>query len=191
MYILQRSILFLLLTASIIGCATPLQMSLQGNEPLFRGHTTAVVMTFQDISDPVGNTDEQRKAYKDTLQAACKTIAEYITQELIQKKAYSTVLKDQPIPPESTIIISGFIRKYDKGNAALRYFIGLGAGSSVFHATIEFKDSQSGKILGTISNNGTSWVGGGVIASGQSVEVLMQDAARHVATELIWVRQKN
>ncbi len=189
MRILRLPTLFLVLTASIIGCATPLQMSLQGNESLFRGHTTAVVMTFQDISDPVGNTDEQRKSYKDTLQVVCKTFAEYLTQELLQNKAYSTVLKDQPTPSESAIIISGFIQKYDKGNTALRFLIGFGAGSSVFHATIEFKDSKSGKILGTISNNGTSWVGGGTIASGQSADVLMRDAAAHVTSELLRVRQ--
>ena len=190
MRILRFFFILLALTASVIGCATPLQMSIQGNEVLFRGHTTAVVMTFVDLSEPVGNTDEQKQAYKDTLQVVCKTFTEYLTQEIQQNKIYSIVLKDQQVSSDSAIVISGLVHKFDKGNAALRYLIGLGAGSSIFHATIQFKDSKSGKILGTISNNGTSWVGGGVIASSQNTDVLMREAASHVASELTRIRQK-
>ena len=168
----------------IISCATPLQMSVQGNESLFRSHKIAVVMTFEDVSQPVGKTDEERQAYKDTLALVCRTFTDGIVKEVQRYRLYSSVVKDLQTPSDSAIIISGAIRKYDKGNVSLRNLIGLGAGSSYFHATINFTDSKSGKIIGTISNNGTSWVGGGVIAASQTVEVLMQEAANHVASEL-------
>ena len=189
MRILRLFSLLFVLMVFIMGCATPLQMSIQGNETLFRNYTSATVGTFEDISEPVGNTDEQRQAYKDTLKVVCKTFTEYLTQEIQRSGIYPTVVKDPQSPSESTLIISGFVHKYDKGNAALRFLIGFGAGSSLFHATIHFKDGKSGKILGTISNNGSSWIGGGSIASSQNVDVLMRDAATHVALELLRVRQ--
>ncbi len=173
---------------SLIGCATPLQLSFNGNEAVFRSHTTVVVLPLEDSSDPIGSNDEQKKAYKDTLKAVSARFSDYLTQEIRQRGLYAAVLTRQEQSFEPTLIISGFITKYDKGNSVLRRLIGFGVGSSVFTALIEFRDSKSGKIIGTITNNGTSWVGGGVIAQSQSAEVLMHDAAAHIASELWRVR---
>ena len=74
------------------------------------------------------------------------------------------------------------VTRFVEGNAALRLFIGMGAGSSYFDATTRFKDS-TGKVLGEIKTDKNSWGLGGSIAAGQTVFKFMENAAEKVAEE--------
>ena len=65
----------------------------------------------------------------------------------------------------------------------LRGWIGFGAGSSYFDATIEVSDA-SGKALAEMTIDKNSWPLGGILASAQTTGKFMQAAAEYFPTEL-------
>lgn len=69
-----------------------------------------------------------------------------------------------------------------EGSAALRFWVGLGAGNSYFDATTEFRDAD-GRMLGRILTDKNSWGLGGAIAAGQTPETFMNSAAQKIALE--------
>jgi len=85
-------------------------------------------------------------------------------------------------PDADTLVINGVITKYKEGNPQLRLWIGMGAGSSFFEATVDFRDHKGGKI-GTINVDKNSWALGGAIAAGQGPQSFMDGAADKIAEE--------
>ncbi|HYF36487.1 MAG TPA: DUF4410 domain-containing protein [Prosthecobacter sp.] len=83
-----------------------------------------------------------------------------------------------------TLVVSGEITRYMEGNAALRLFVGMGAGSSYFDANIRFSDGANGQALGALRADKNSWGLGGSLAAAQTVEVFMKEAAKKVATDV-------
>jgi hypothetical protein len=67
-----------------------------------------------------------------------------------------------------------------EGNAALRMFVGMGAGSSYFDANVRFSDSR-GKSLGMIRVDKNSWALGGGLAATQTVDTYMREGAKKTA----------
>ncbi|NJR41650.1 MAG: DUF4410 domain-containing protein [Akkermansiaceae bacterium] len=82
-----------------------------------------------------------------------------------------------------TLIIDGDITRYNEGNASLRMFIGMGAGSSYFDAVSRFSDGSNNKELGRVTTDKNSWALGGGIAATQTVDSFMTGAAKQVAAE--------
>lgn len=82
-----------------------------------------------------------------------------------------------------TLVIDGVITKYKEGNPQLRLFIGMGAGSAFFEATVDFSDHKGGKV-GTIKVDKNSWALGGAIAAGQNPQAFMDGAADKIAEEV-------
>jgi hypothetical protein len=82
----------------------------------------------------------------------------------------------------NTLVIDGVITKYEEGNPTLRFFIGMGAGSSFFESDVNFRDSK-GTIIGHIKVDKNSWALGGGIAAGQNPEAFMNGAADKIAEE--------
>lgn len=113
---------------------------------------------------------------------AGRNFADRIASEVQETEAYSEVSRDSI--EGSSLVVSGDVTRYAEGNATLRFLIGMGAGSSYFDAVVRFTDSVTGEALGELTVDRNSWVLGGGIAAGQTVEGFMEAAARRVAEEL-------
>jgi Domain of unknown function (DUF4410) len=81
-------------------------------------------------------------------------------------------------------VVSGHITRLTEGNATLRLLIGMGAGSSYFDASTDLADAESGTDLGQVATDRNSWVLGGGIAAGQTVQTFMEGAADKIAADL-------
>lgn len=86
-------------------------------------------------------------------------------------------------PMESRIKISGEITKYVKGNRAVRYMVGLGAGATKIIADIKFINAETGETILTQTVDGDVTWG---LFGGDS-----DDAKSGVADEIIRVMKKN
>jgi hypothetical protein len=82
-----------------------------------------------------------------------------------------------------TLVISGEVTRYAEGNAALRFLVGMGAGSSYFDANLYFTDGGTGKEIGMIKVDKNSWALGGGLAATQTVESYMNGGAETAASE--------
>jgi hypothetical protein len=86
---------------------------------------------------------------------------------------------------QGALVVSGHINRCEDGAASLRFWIGMGAGSTYFDATTRISDGGSGTSLGTIKHDKNSWPLGGIIASTQTVDSFMRMAAERTADEII------
>ncbi len=87
-------------------------------------------------------------------------------------------------PDSSTLVVGGEITRFVEGNAALRFLVGMGAGSSYFDATVRATDGASGSSIATLSADKNSWGLGGSLAAGQTVYTFMDEAAKKTAKEV-------
>ena len=85
--------------------------------------------------------------------------------QLGKDKAFTSVSEDPPTAPvaASTLIISGTITEIDRGNAAARFIIGLGAGRAIARGTFEIHDANGmtlAKFESRKSYSGGAGIGG-------------------------------
>lgn len=116
-----------------------------------------------------------------------EAFAAAIAKKVADSKAFSSVVRGKQAG--KAIVVSGKVREYKEGNAALRGLVGFGAGSSYFDADVTFADNQTGKPLGSIAVDKNSWALGGVIAATQDVKSHMDSAADTIAEELKKAKQ--
>ena len=109
--------------------------------------------------------------------------ADLIATELESTKVFGKVSR-APAPLPGSLLVSGDITRLTEGSASLRLWVGMGAGSSYFDATVNFSDTDTAQKLGEILVDKNSWGLGGSIAEGQTVEVFMQAAAKKVAEQV-------
>jgi hypothetical protein len=121
---------------------------------------------------------------------ATRQFPDVIAAEITRTGAFSEVLRNEQ-SDECTLVIRGAITRYQKGSAAARFWVGMGAGTSHFDAIVEFRDGSTDNLLGTVVVDKNSWVLGGGLASGQTPEVFMQEAARKIARELQQARTRH
>ncbi|HEX5693585.1 MAG TPA: DUF4410 domain-containing protein, partial [Arenimonas sp.] len=112
-----------------------------------------------------------------------KAFAEKIVEEIRATGAFAEVARAKmPVP---ALQITGSIDLWEPGNIAARSLVGF-AGKSQFNATIVISDLESGTELGRIIVDRNSWplpIGASTNVV-QTVEFLMSQAAKRVATEL-------
>jgi hypothetical protein len=125
-----------------------------------------------------GAADQARGA------ASSQTFPNSISSEVTKTGAYSAVARGGKTDA-NTLVIEGEVTRFVEGNAALRALVGLGAGSSYFDANVRFIDGSSGKVVGTMNADKNSWVLGGGLAAGQTVENFMNGAAKKVGQESV------
>lgn len=145
----------------------------------------AVVLEFRDQAS-VNMTKlsaDELDEYKKRLAVACERFTDLIVTEIEKTERFASVSRSNQGLAD-TIMVSGDITRFKEGSGALRFWIGFGAGSSYFDATVEITDATTGDVLGTITVDKNSWALGGAIASGQTVETFMQGAAKKIAMEL-------
>ena len=129
-------------------------------------------------------------ANPELLQAQGKHFADLIAIELENAKAFEKVSRtNTPLP--GSLVVSGDITRLTEGSASLRLWVGMGAGSSYFDATVNFADGDTGQKLGEILVDKNSWGLGGALASAQTVEVFMQQAAKKVAGQVAQAKNES
>jgi hypothetical protein len=130
-------------------------------------------------SKPGAKTD----ATPEHLQELGRQFADKIALELENTKAFEKVTR-ATAPQPGSLLVSGDITRCTEGSASLRLWIGMGAGSSYFDATVEFADADTAQKLGVVLVDKNSWALGGGIAGAQTVERFMQAAAKKVAAQV-------
>lgn len=149
----------------------------------------AVISDFEDSAteNKVFRSDEKgqakKSAYRAEVQAAGVTFAEFIKAELDKLNFLDEVSRGSEAG-EGALLIKGKITRFERGNAAAKFLIGLGAGSTYFDAVVSVTDGATGNELGTIVVDKNSWVLGGVISASQNVEGFMRGGAQKIAREL-------
>jgi hypothetical protein len=109
--------------------------------------------------------------------------ADLIAVELGRTKAFDKVDRVEAAQPGS-LVISGDITRCVEGSSSLRFWVGMGAGSSYFDAILRCKDADSGQQIGEIVVDKNSWALGGGLAAGQTVQGFMEGAAKKAAAQL-------
>ncbi len=117
---------------------------------------------------------------------ASRNFADRIALQISTTKAFNNIDREQT--QGKAIAIEGTITKYEEGNAIIRLLLGCIAGGSYFDADVIFKDNESGTQIATLKVGKCSWVLGGAIASGQTVETFMDEAAKKIAAELAKIK---
>ena len=116
--------------------------------------------------------------------SSSRTFPNFVSTEITKKGAFGSVARSGK-PDANTLIVEGEVTRFVEGNAALRMLVGLGAGSSYFDASVRFVDGGNGSVVGTMKADKNSWVLGGGLAAGQTVETFMNGAAKKVAGESV------
>ena len=116
--------------------------------------------------------------------ASAQSFPNSISSEVNKTGAYTSVARGGKTDA-NTLVIEGEVTRFVEGNAALRALVGLGAGSSYFDADVRFLDGANGKVVGTMKADQNSWVLGGGLAAGQTVETFMNGAAKKVGQESV------
>lgn len=161
------------------GPATP---ALQLGSELVQGYSTVAVVDFEDATEHARIRENKRAEHIATVDRATRDFADRIAAEIRETGAFSTVRREQG--EGKVLVVGGRITRLKEGNGAARLFIGFGAGSSFFDATVVLRDGETGQTLGEIVVDRNSWPLGGVVAATQTVERFMNGAAKKTAAEL-------
>lgn len=151
------------------------------------GYDRIVVLDFVDATGKGGLSPEQARSHDQAMASAVRVFPDLIAQKLRESGAYREVVRG---PAQGrALVVSGRITRLVEGSGALRFWVGMGAGSSYFDATTELADSETGQSLGQVVTDKNSWALGGIIAASQTVASFMEGAAQKIATELAAARR--
>ena len=158
---------------SSCGTVSDLQPSTQG-AAIASGKMFSKVLV-RDFTHTVADDDG-------TTPLAARRFSDHIASAIREAKPGAQVARSGKAGAD-TLVIGGEVTRYMEGNAALRLFVGMGAGSSYFDATVRFIDGGDNKELGTLKVDKNSWGLGGGIAASQTVESFMTSGAEKTAEE--------
>lgn len=146
------------------------------------GYQKVVVLDFVDATDKHNLGAAEARDLSDSMTSAVHTFPDLIAQKLRDTGAFQEVVRG----PSSgkALSISGSITRLTEGSSALRFWVGMGAGSSYFDATTDLSDAETGAKLGQVTTDKNSWALGGGIAASQTVQTFMQGAAERIAAQL-------
>jgi hypothetical protein len=121
-----------------------------------------------------------------TLKGGLDVPQEYLTAlmgdivgQLIKTGKFAQVLRDNDKPADAdrpSIKLTGLVIGYEKGNRAVRYMVGFGAGRSRVKAHVKVENS-TGSVLAEKDVSGTVWIG---LFGGDSAGA-SEGLAKHVA----------
>lgn len=166
-----------MLAIMLAGCGT-----ISGFKPT-QGNNLESLQKYNQVSVLDFADKTKDKSSGENIRELGQHFADLIALDLKQTGAFAEVNRVES-PRVDSLTVSGDITKCVKGNASLRLWVGMGAGSSYFDAIVHCSDADTGQQLGEIDVNKNSWVLGGGIAAGQTVETFMEGAAKKVADEL-------
>jgi len=167
-------------TAAILtGCGTTSDLKPVAGADIRDIHKYSKVSVL-DFGDKTGTHTDKTP---ERVQVQGKHFADLIALELGATKAFEKVTRTNT-PEPGSLLVSGDITRCTEGSASLRFWVGMGAGSSYFDATVYFSDADSAQKLGEILVDKNSWGLGGGIASGQTVDAFEQGAAKTIAEQV-------
>ncbi len=166
---------------------TPLKSATPGQKIDLSGYSIVVVLDFEDSTSLKSKKAKRIRRHQEDMEIAKKLLADQIAVEIRTAELFDEVTRDPTT--EDALVISGAITRYQKGDAAARLMIGLGAGSSYFDAKVQLRDNKTGSEIGSMKLDKQSWALGGSIAATQSVEGFMKGAARKLTKELSRIRE--
>ncbi len=146
------------------------------NKVIVRDFENAVVVTTKNAA--------KREVELSQATAAGRRFADQIAEGLKGNPAFASVERTGT-PDAETLVISGKVTKYKRGNAALRLMVGFGAGSANFDARVAFIDGANNGEISTITVDKNSWFLGGILAATQTVDDFLDSAASKVAEETV------
>jgi hypothetical protein len=169
------------MTLLLVGCGTisPLEPAQASRKLDLSTYSRVVVNDFENKMTERAQPEDKSRA----MARVCRDFADRVADEIEKQHVFESVSRTGTAD-ESMLLIGGNVTRYVAGNAAARFFVGLGAGSSYFESLVEFRQGGTGELLGTMKVDKNSWVGGGGLAAGQTAEDFMQDAAVRVAEEV-------
>ena len=176
-------------TVSSYGKTTRLEPAASGQDIDLGKYSCVIVLDFEDQTTVKSKKPKKIQRHQEAMLIARKYLADQIAAEIRSTGIFDEVSRE-PSTKEA-LLISGSITRYQKGDAAARLMIGMGAGSSYFDADVRFKDNITGSEIGFMKVDKESWGLGGGLAATQSVEHFMQGAARKIAKELSRVKDGN
>lgn len=181
---MRKSIIPLLLgTLFVSGCGTLGRLDTKQAEISIADFDRVIVADFA-VNDTRKARDEAQAAQRAAnIEAGREAFAEKIVEEIRATGAFAEVARAKM--PAPALQVTGTIDLWEPGNVAARSLVGF-AGKSEFSATIVVSDLETGTELGRIVADRNSWplpiaASTNVV---QSVEFLMHQAAKRVATEL-------
>lgn len=114
------------------------------------------------------------------------TMMEELVRELTATSRFQQVLRQGETPAEAntpTVELVGTVTEFNKGNRAVRYVVGFGAGKTKVKAHVRFVDSATGHILLEKDVDGKVWIG---FIGGESI-----GATRGLAKEVAKVAKRS
>jgi hypothetical protein len=146
------------------------------------GYDRVIVLDYVDATDKHKLKPSEIGTYADAVASAARTFPEIIARKVHESGAFKDVARGTCTG--DALCVSGRITRLEEGNASLRLWIGMGAGSSYFAATTELSDAATGNPLGSVVTDKNSWPLGGALASAQTVQSFMEGAAGKIADQL-------
>ncbi len=173
----------LLALFGLAGCGTISGLkSPDGKSPVnLSAYNQVLVHDFVDKATEKETKNPQEKAQD--LKRVTHEFPDLIASETRKTGAFQQVTREGAADATS-LVIDGEITRYERGSAAARLWVGMGAGSSYLDALIQFREGGTGNLLATMDVNKNSWGGGGALAAGQTADSFMEEAAKKVAEEL-------
>ncbi len=126
---------------------------------------------------------EKKAEYVGQVRTASGTFSEYLVEAIKSSGAFTEVRRGDSAD-EGELFLTGDITRFARGNAAAKFLIGLGAGSTYFDAVVRLHDGANDGALGQIVVDKNSWALGGVISATQNVESFMRGGAKKTADQL-------
>jgi len=175
-----KSILYVLIpvmAVMLVGCGTTSKLKTPERNSLqnIQKYREVSVLAFADKTNGKESGEKMREQGEH--------FADLIAVELGKTKAFDKVNRVEAAQPGS-LVISGDITRCVGGSSSLRFWVGMGAGSSYFDAILRCSDADSGQQIGEIVVDKNSWPLGGGLASGQTVQSFMEGAAKKTAAQL-------
>ena len=180
--VLYRLAAVVLFCVCVTGCGSTSQLAREEAAPTHDLSSYPRVAVGAFGSRPATDVPAGKRAvYDNEVKAAGQRFATMVVSELRRYGIPADVVRERPA---SALYVEGDITRYKDGNAALRFLIGFGAGSSYFDATVRFVDGDSGRQIGSIEVDKNSWPLGGLVAAAQDADSHMQGAAAKIAEQI-------
>lgn len=177
----------LCVTAAILaGCGTTskVKTTQAGGLQTIQKYSQVSVVDFSDKTPKKGTPEDPSTVQiGERMREHGRHFSDLIALELTKTKAFDKVNRVDKAEP-GALVVGGDITRCVEGSSSMRFWIGMGAGSSYFDALVLLSDADTGQQLGQIVVDKNSWALGGGIASGQTVQSFMQGAAVKIADQV-------
>jgi hypothetical protein len=169
----------LLMAFGLVGCGTISGLqSADGKGPVNLSPYTKVVV--RDFADRATDKEKaNREDKQQDMKRVTREFADLVASETRKTGVFQQVSREGDADA-STLLIGGDITEYERGSAAARLWVDMGAGSSYLDALLEFRQGNTGALVGTLKVNKNSW---------QTADSFMEEAAKKVAEELKKAKQ--